>query len=173
MGAGAVPSVMLYRVEAVGEAAGGGGLPRLRVFSARCATKQLSSEARPPTAPSSPFYSSHATLLVHLPWTLLLPALLPRLTPLKDDPGSARGPRTPPYRRQVLQPSISLVLDCDAEVFVWTGRASGGYGRWGAHTLAKRLCAARGGYVSGSVVSGGGAVALERETEGCEGAMSR
>ena len=53
MGAGAVPSVMLYRVEAVGEAAGGGGLPRLRVFSARCATKQLSSEARPPTAPSS------------------------------------------------------------------------------------------------------------------------
>ena len=73
----------------------------------------------------------------------------------------------------MLQPSISLVLDCDAEVFVWTGRASGGYGRWGAHTLAKRLCAARGGYVSGSTVSGGGAVALERETEGCEGAMSR
>jgi len=73
----------------------------------------------------------------------------------------------------VLQPSISLVLDCEAEVFVWTGRASGGYGRWGALTLAKRLCAARGGFVSGSVVSGGGAVALERETEGCEGAMFR
>ena len=100
MGAAAAPSLVLYRVEAVGEAAGGGGLPRLRVFSARCATKQLSSEARPLTAPpptSAPFCSllSSSTFLWHSSCPPLPPAPPRRKTALKlARPLHA----TPPYR---------------------------------------------------------------------------
>ncbi|KAL1503090.1 hypothetical protein AB1Y20_011154 [Prymnesium parvum] len=39
----------------------------------------------------------------------------------------------------VLLPHITCVLDCGAEVYVWTGKRSGRYARWVARTYATRL----------------------------------
>jgi hypothetical protein len=91
LGAAGASSVVLYRVEAVGEAAGGGGLPRLRVFSARCATKQLSSQVRSPAGrpPFRPPFAVHPPRPPSFdtpPPLPSSPALLSSPTPPKDGP---------------------------------------------------------------------------------------
>eukprot|EP00967_Tisochrysis_lutea_P111727 scaffold175939_cov27-Tisochrysis_lutea.AAC.6 len=69
--------------------------------------------------------------------------------------------RREPLCSTLLASTRALVLDCDANLFVWAGRASSGYARWAALTLATHVSSARDG------------VAIHRESEGSESTIFR